>query len=334
MAAGEGTRMKSRLPKVLHKICGRAMIEHVIEAAKGVSTEDPVIVIGHGRDKIRDYLGQSVRYAVQEEQKGTGHAVMMARDYLENQEGYVVILAGDMPLITKETLSGLVQYTIANDLAGTALTAVVDDPTGYGRILRNDEGNVIGIVEHKDATEEQKKIREINASIYCFDIPALLRGLQDLKNENAQGEYYLTDIIGIFVQNGLRVGAYVVPDATETQGVNNRAQLAEAEADIRQRICRRHMINGVTIVDPFHTYIEDGVTIERDVVIYPGNVLEGKTHIAEGTILYPNNRIQDSIIGENVQIENSVILASEVGENTTVGPFAYLRPGTKISRNA
>lgn len=333
MAAGEGTRMKSELPKVLHKICGKTMVEYVIRAMEEVCTQSPILVIGHGAADVQEYFKDRVRYAFQGQPLGTGHAVMIAKDALVGKEGYVLITAGDMPLVTGDTVKRLIQFTKDNEYAAVALTANMQDPTGYGRIIRNHEGTIQRIVEHKDASDEEKMIREINASLYCFSIVSLLSTLERINNTNTQGEYYLTDALGILVSDGCKVGALQIEDATEIMGINNRVQLAEATWLMRKRINERHMMNGVTILDPASTYIDQDVIIERDTMIYPGNVLENATCIGQNCILYPNNRVVDSRIEQGVSLQSSVIISSDIGEYTTVGPYAYIRPGSKIDRN-
>lgn len=333
MAAGDGTRMKSSLPKVMHKICGRPIIEYVMDSAMGVSTSEPIVILGNGAAEIEKHLGSDIKYAYQYERLGTGHAVMMARKYLENQSGYVLILAGDIPLITDETLKNLIDYCQNGDYDAVVLSALFENADGYGRILRDEDGDFERIVEHKDATEEERLVKEINSSIYCLNIPALLQGLDQLDNNNAQEEYYLTDVLGILKKDGRRIGVYTVEDSTEIMGINDRVQLAEGQKIMKKRINYGHLKNGVTLVDPENTYIAPCVKIDRDVIIYPGNVLEGDTTIGEGSILYPNSRIVNSTIGNESQVQSSVILDSKIGNRTTVGPFAYIRPGSRIADN-
>lgn len=332
LAAGEGTRMKSKRPKVLHQICGYPIIEYVVRAASEVSDDLPVVVVGHGAEEVKQYLGERVRYAHQHQLLGTGHAVMMAKSVLKDAEGYVVILAGDAPLIRGCTLERMVQHAVQGGYGAVVLSAVVDDPTGYGRIIRDDDGDLERIVEHKDATEEQRRIREINSSIYCFDVQLLFSSLEKIDNRNSQGEYYLPDAIEIMKRQGAKVGVLVVEDADEALGINTRIQLAEVDRKMRLRINKAHMDKGVTIVDPEHTYIGPDVVIGCDTVVYPGNVLEGSTVIGEDCILYPNNRIVNSTIGNGVQLQASVILDSRIEDGTTVGPYAYLRPGSIIGK--
>lgn len=332
LAAGQGTRIKSDLPKVLHKVCGKEMVNHVI-AMRKANIEDINVIIGKGADLVKEKTSsRNVSYALQEEQLGTGHAVKCAIDFLRGKKGVVGVFCGDAPLIKAETVDNLFKTHIENKNSATLLSSIVEDPTGYGRVVReNDE--VLKIVEHKDCTEEELKINEMNAAIYCFDIEKLLNSLDKLSNNNNQGEYYLTDVIGILKEEGNKVGAVTI-DYEETIGVNSRIQLAEAEGILRNRINSRHMINGVTLIDPSTTYIGDDVEIGRDTIIYPGNVLEGNTKIGEGVILYPNSRISNSIILNNVEIQSSVIIDSQIGERTTVGPFAYIRPESVIGSGA
>lgn len=330
MAAGDGTRMNSFLPKVMHKICGYPIIEYVVSSATGVSNCEPVVILGNGAEEVEEYLGPDMKYAYQHERLGTGHAVMMAKNYLENRTGYALVLAGDIPLIKSETLQGLVDYCQKGDYDAVALSAIFENADGYGRIVRNTSGDFERIVEHRDATDEERLIKEINASIYCFSIPSLLKGLSKLDNNNAQGEYYLTDVLGILKRQKKRIGVYSLYDSSQIMGINTRVQLAQVQKIMNRRINHGHLENGVTIIDPDNTYIGPYVKIERDVVIYPGNVLEGRTSIGEGSILYPNSRILDSNIGAKTQIQNSVILESQIGDQTTVGPFAYIRPGSVI----
>ncbi|NLO81676.1 MAG: bifunctional UDP-N-acetylglucosamine diphosphorylase/glucosamine-1-phosphate N-acetyltransferase GlmU [Clostridiales bacterium] len=330
LAAGEGTRMKSAKAKVMHKVCGYPIIEHVVRTAEEISESLPVVVVGHRAEQIEQYLGQRVRYAYQAQRLGTGHAVMVARPVLEKTDGYVVVVAGDIPLIRSCTLQKMVRFAYEGRYDAVALSAILEDPTGYGRIIRDDAGDLERIVEHKDATDEQRQVKEINVSAYCFNIRALLASLDGLDNHNTQGEYYLTDVIHIMKERGNRVGAFVTWDADEVLGINTRVQLAEVEQKMRQRINRRHMENGVTLIDPNNTYIEPDVVIGCDTIIYPGNVLEGRTVIGEECILYPNSRIVNSLIGNRTQIQASVILDSKIGDETTVGPYAYIRPGSDI----
>ena len=333
LAAGQGTRIKSNLPKVLHKVCGKEMVNHVIDTMRKAEIDDINVIIGKGAELVKEKTAsRNISYSLQEEQLGTGHAVKCAVDFLKGKKGVVGVFAGDAPLIKPETIQKLFETHYKNNNEATLLSSIVQDPTGYGRVVRDGE-EVLKIVEHKDCTEEELKINEMNAAIYCFDIESLLNSLEKLSNDNKQGEYYLTDVIGILKNEGKRVGALSI-DYEETIGVNSRVQLSEAENILRKRTNNRHMENGVTLIDPNSTYIGDDVEIGRDTVIYPGNVIEGNTKIGENVVLYPNSRISNSTISNNVEIQSSVIIDSKIGEGTTVGPFAYIRPESVIGNNA
>lgn len=334
LAAGEGKRMKSSLPKVIHKICGTEMVNVVIDVMRSSGIGEVNVVVGKGADKVKEATSsRNVVYSFQDKQLGTGHAVMCAEEFLEGKKGTVAIFTGDAPLITEGTVKKLVSFHEDGNYKATILTSIVDDATGYGRIVREKNNDVSKIVEHKDCNEEEIKINEINSAMYCFDIQALLESIKKLNNNNAQGEYYLTDVIGILKSQGEKIGALPVP-FEETMGVNSRIQLADAEKVMRRRINRKHMENGVTLIDPDNTYIGKDVQIGNDTIIYPGNVLQGETIIKEECTLYPNSRIQNSTIEKGVTIQSSVILDSKIGENTTVGPFAYIRPLTVIGKSA
>ena len=333
LAAGQGKRIKSNLPKVLHKVCGKEMVNHVIDNMRLSEIDDVNVIVGKGADLVKAGTeSRKVSYSLQEEQLGTGHAVKCAKEFLQDKDGVVAIFAGDAPLTKVETINKLINEHIEKKNSATLLSAIVEDPTGYGRIIR-DGDEVIKIVEHKDCSEEGLKVNEMNAAMYCFDIKELLSSLDELSNDNNQGEYYLTDVIGILKNKGKRVGA-VVTDYEDTIGVNSRAQLAEAEEILRNRINRKHLDNGVTLIDPKTTYIGVDVKIGQDTIIYPNNILEGNTEIESGCTLLQNNRIKDSYIESGVEIQSSVILESRVGENTTVGPFAYIRPESSIGKGA
>ena len=333
MAAGLGKRMRSALPKVLHPLCGAPMIDWAVRTAMDAGSGVPYVVVGRGADQVRAHLTDRALFLEQTEQLGTGHAVMTAREVLRDYPGHVYVLTGDTPLLRPETLTALHRKAVDTGADAVALTALFDDPTGYGRILREDSGAFQSIVEDKDASDDQKKIREINASIYCFSAPRLLEALDDLTNDNAQGEYYLTDTLAIIKGAGGLIETLCLRDSEEIMGVNDRVQLAAAIAVMRRRINESHMREGVTIIDPANTYIGAGVTIGQDTVIYPGNVIEGAADIGANCVLYPGNRIVDSAIGDRVSIQSSVILESRVGEGTAIGPAAHLRPGSLIGRN-
>ncbi|WP_105177531.1 MULTISPECIES: bifunctional UDP-N-acetylglucosamine diphosphorylase/glucosamine-1-phosphate N-acetyltransferase GlmU [Clostridium] len=333
LAAGQGKRIKSDLPKVLHKVCGKEMVNHVIDTIRKAGIQDANIIIGKGAELVKERTEEKkVTYSLQSEQLGTGHAVQCASEFLKGKKGTVAVFAGDTPLIKESTIKNLFNTHIEAKNAATILTAIVDDPTGYGRIIRS--GNeVLKIVEHKDCNEEELKVNEMNSAIYCFDVKLLYESLSKLSNNNEQGEYYLTDVIEILKSAGHNIGA-VVTDFEETIGVNSRAQLAQAEEILKDRINLKHMENGVTLIDPKTTYIGIDVEIGKDTIIYPNNIFEGNTIIGERCTIYQNSRIKDSIIKDEVDIQSSVILDSSIGNNTTVGPFAYIRPESKIGEKA
>lgn len=334
LAGGKGKRMKSDLPKVLHKVCGKEMLNHVIDVMRNADFKDVNVIVGKGADQVKNATkDRNVTYSFQSEQLGTGHAVMCAKEFLKGKDGVVAIFAGDAPLISEDTVKKFIKFHEQGGYKATLLTSILEHPTGYGRIIRNSKDDVEKIVEHKDCNDEELKVKEVNAAMYCFDIKILLSGLDKIKNVNAQKEYYLTDMIAILKDAGEKIGAMSI-DFEETLGVNSRVQLSEVESIMRKRINKRHMENGVTIIDPNCTYIGEDVQIEKDTIIYPGNVIEGRSIIKEACILYPNSRIVDSIISENVTIQSSVILESKIGSNTTIGPFAYIRPETSIGSHA
>ncbi len=324
MAAGEGKRMKSQLPKVLHSICGVSMIQRVLSVCP---EGQPCVIVGHGRDEVIKQLGDRARYFVQEQQLGTGHAVMMAKPAMQGHTGYTLILAGDMPLLTAQTVQLLIEAAKGN--AASLLTAVVEDPTGYGRIVRNDDGAICGIVEHKDATAAQRLIREINASVYCFETEKLLGCLDKLGCDNVQHEYYLTDCIGMLVDMGEPLTAVNAP-VDECLGVNDRVQLAYAQSVWQKRINTKHMLNGVTMRDPSQAYIEDGVVIGCDTTIEAGAVLGGKTVIGCGCQIMGCTRMTNAVIGDNCMILSSTLADCVVGNDVHIGPFSNLRPETVI----
>lgn len=332
LAAGQGKRIKSDLPKVLHKVCGKEMVNHVIDTLRKGKVEDINVIVGKGADLVKENTkSRNVTYSLQEEQLGTGHAVKCAIDFLKNKKGTVAVFNGDAPLIEEETIEKLFKVHKENGNSATILTSVLDDVSGYGRIIRC-EDEVLKIVEHKDCNEEELKVKEINSGMYCFEIESLVECLGNLSNNNSQGEYYLTDVIGMLKEKKEKVGALVI-DFEETLGVNSRVQLAEVEAILRKRINNKHLENGITIIDPSTTYIGIDVEIGQDTIIYPGNVIEGNTVIGKNCVLYPNSRINNSIIDEGVDIQSSVILESKIGKNTTVGPFAYIRPESIIGND-
>ncbi len=339
LAAGSGTRMKSKLMKVLHPVCGRSMIGHVLTAALHVEPAHLVAVVGNSRDQVGPHILEQVPralLAVQETQDGTGHAVRIALDELRNAagttDGVVLVMAGDTPLMQGETLSDLVQAHCATDRAITVLTAEVPDPFGYGRILRNEDGSVTAIVEEKDATSEQAGVREINSGIFAFDGAFLADALSRISNDNAKGEYYLTDVVAIAHQDRRAVGAHRIDDVMQTEGANDRAQLAGLAAEMNRRILDRWMRDGVTVVDPATTWIDADVVLERDVTILPGVQLLGATVVAEDAVVGPDCTLKDVEVGAGAKVVRTHGELAVVGPEATVGPFSYLRPGTELGR--
>lgn len=326
MAAGKGTRMKSEKSKLVHKIYDKELVKRVVELSKAVGSDETIVVVGHLREQVEAVLGDTVTYAYQEELLGTGHALMQAGPLMEGKKGKAIILYGDVPIIRKETLLKLVEKSIKDKEYATLLTAVVDNPTGYGRIIRDVGGNIKEIVEEKDADPLQKEIKEINSGIYCFDIPELLKALELIRPNNAQGEYYLTDVIKIMNEKGLKTGAVIVEDNTEILGVNDRIQLELLTRVLRMRINTEHMKNGVTIEDSNSTYIYDNVTIGTDTVIHPNSTIKEGVIIGKNCEIGPNAYIREGcVIGDNVKVGNFVELKkTKVGNRTKVPHFIYL----------
>ena len=303
LAAGKGTRMKSKLPKVLHKVGGHPMLEHVMDAAEAAGCRDNVVVIGHGAELVRELVGDRARIALQAEQLGTGHAVLQAADTLKDFSGTVMILCGDTPLLEADELEKFYAEHVKSGAAATVMSALMDDPFGYGRILRDANGDVAGIVEQKDASEEQKQIKEINTGNYCVEAPLLFEVLRTLGNDNAQGEYYLTDVLAKLRAMGKKVGGVITADSEMIMGVNSRRQLAEAESVMRRRIAERHMDDGVTIMDPASTFIEKSVKIAPDTVIYPNTWRQGATVIGEDCEIGPNVRLENVKVADGCRVE-------------------------------
>ncbi|MEH0444466.1 MULTISPECIES: bifunctional UDP-N-acetylglucosamine diphosphorylase/glucosamine-1-phosphate N-acetyltransferase GlmU [unclassified Streptomyces] len=335
LAAGEGTRMKSAIPKVLHELCGRSLVGHVLAAARELDPENLVVVVGHAREKVTAHLAEvdaAVRTAVQEEQNGTGHAVRMGLEQLGGGvDGTVVVVCGDTPLLTGATLAELAATHHADGNAVTVLTAEVPDATGYGRIVRDEaSGAVTAIVEHKDADDAVLAIREINSGVFAFDGQLLADALKKVRTDNSQGEEYLTDVLGILREAGHRVGASVAADHREIAGINNRVQLSEARRILNDRLLTAAMLSGVTVIDPATTWVDVTVTFERDAVVHPGTQLHGSTHVGEGAEVGPNSRLKDTVVGAGARVDNTVSNDSEIGAGASVGPFAYLRPGTRL----
>lgn len=331
LAAGKGKRMKSKLYKVLHPVCGKPMVGHVVNTVRLTNSERTVVIVGHGAEDVQAYLGDQAEYALQAEQLGTGHAVQQAEGLLGKEEGTTILICGDTPLVRAETIEAMIALHEGEGAAATILTAIPEDPTGLGRIIRGEDGGVLRIVEQKDCTPEEAAVNEINTGTYCFDNRKLFDALSRVTNNNAQGEYYITDVIGILRGDGDKIAAYATRDLDESIGVNDRVVLSQAEAAMRERIVREHMLGGVTVIDPSSTYIGADVTIGSDTVLYPGTVITGQTTIGEDCKIGPNSEIENSVIGNGTAVSQSVVRDSTVGDHVSVGPFAHLRPGASLA---
>jgi bifunctional UDP-N-acetylglucosamine pyrophosphorylase / glucosamine-1-phosphate N-acetyltransferase len=329
LAAGQGLRMKSDLPKMLHPICGRPMLMHALDAVQNVSTETPVVVIGHGAELVQQVVGSAARFVVQEERLGTGHAVMQAESVVKGESELVLVTYGDMPLLRGETLQKLIDTQEANRGPVSMLTVIADDPRGFGRIIRKEDRTVGAIVEEYVATPEQRAIKELNVGAYCFRSDWLWDALHHIK-VSPKGEYYLTDTVELAVKVGLPVQAIVMDDIHETIGINNRVHLADAEVALRGRINTQHMLSGVTIMDPASTYIEASVTIGRDTIIMPNTYLQGNASIGERCVIGPNSMVRDSQIGNNCRVFMSVLEGALIEDDVNIGPFARLRKGAHL----
>ena len=330
LAAGQGTRMKSSLPKVLHPLCGKPMLWHVLEALKQAADGIPVVVVGHGAEDVTKYLGDSAQTVLQEPQLGTGHAAMQAEPLLKGKTDYIIVTYADMPLLRGETFQRLVEKQRLNPGPLSLLTVIAEDPRGFGRIVRKPDGTVQAIVEEYVATPEQQKIKELNVGAYCFKADWFWGALHRIEKNPKKGEYYLTDIVEIAVKDNLPVQAVVHDDFSETIGINTRVHLSEAEAAMRQRINHEHMLNGVSMMDPASTYIEVGVKIGKDTTILPNTYLHGKTEIGEGNVIGPNAIIRDTKIGNGCKILASVLEGAVLEDDVDMGPFARLRKGAHL----
>lgn len=330
LAAGQGTRMKSKLYKVLHPVCGKPMVEHVVDQISTLDVDKVVTIVGHGAEKVQEHLAGKSEFVKQEEQLGTAHAVLQAKPELAGKDGVTLVVCGDTPLIEASTMEALLKYHHEKRAKATILTTVIEDPTGYGRIIRDDLGIVEKIVEHKDATEKEQRISEINTGTYCFDNKALFEALENVSNDNVQGEYYLPDVIKILKDLDEVVAAYRMESFEESLGVNDRIALAEASKLMQRRINDNHMRNGVTLVNPENTYIDIDVKIGQDTIIEPGVMLRGNTVIGDDCVISSGSEIANSVIGERVHVRNSSIFESKVGDEVQIGPYAHLRPESDI----
>ena len=330
LAAGQGTRMKSDLPKVLHTLCGKPMLWHVLEALKSVTTEKPVVIVGHGAQEVKEYVGDSAECVLQEPQLGTGHAALQAEDLLKGRTDYVIVTYADMPLLRGETFRQLLETQRLNPGPFSLLTVIADDPRGFGRIVRKADGTVEAIVEEYVATPEQREIKELNVGAYCFRAEWLWDALHRIGKNPKKGEYYLTDVVELAVKQDLPVQAVVHDDFIETIGINTRVHLSEAEAALRTRINREHMLNGVSMMDPTSTYIEMDVKIGKDTTLLPNTYLNGKTIIGDGNVIGPNTIIRDSKIGNHCKVLASVLEGAVLEDDVDIGPFARLRKGAHL----
>ena len=330
LAAGKGTRMRSKLPKVLHKVGGKAMLQHVLDAADAAGAAEKIVIVGHGAELVESMVGEQGKIVLQAEQLGTGHAVMQTKEVLAGFTGTAMILCGDTPLLDGEELKKFYEAHVQSGAAATVLTAFMDNPFGYGRIVRDADGNVQGIVEEKDADAQQKLIKEINTGIYCLECPLMFDVLATLTCDNAQGEYYLTDVLTKLNEAGKKVGGVVTEDSDMVMGINSRRQLAEAESVMRVRILNKLMDEGVTIMDPASTFIESSVKIGRDTVIYPFTWLEGNTEIGEDCEIGPNVRLTNVEVGNGTHLQFVYGHDCKVCDEVTAGPYVHLRPDTVI----
>ncbi|MGX7030256.1 bifunctional UDP-N-acetylglucosamine diphosphorylase/glucosamine-1-phosphate N-acetyltransferase GlmU [Vagococcus zengguangii] len=333
LAAGQGSRMKSKKYKVLHEIAGKSMVDHVLTQVETLAPEEVVTIVGFGAEMVKETLGERTKYALQSEQLGTGHAVIQAKDILADKEGTTLVICGDTPLLRAETLQELFETHEQSGAKATVLTAHADNPFAYGRIIRDENGAVLKIVEEKDATDEERKVQEINTGTFCFDNKALFESLAKVGNDNEQNEYYLPDVIGILQAQGEMVAAYQMSEFAESIGVNDRKALAVATAAMRRRINEKHMVNGVTFVNPEATYIDVDVVIGNDTLVEAGVNIKGKTVIGSECVIGANSEIVDSVIQDNVVIQSSSIKNAEIASGADVGPYAHIRPNSKVGEN-
>ena len=333
LAAGKGTRMQSKLYKVLHKVCDRTMVELVLDSLSDLEMQEVITVVGHGAERVKEVLGDRTKFVLQEEQLGTAHAVKVAKDELKDKEGTTIVMYGDTPLIRSETINNMLDHHEKMNAKATVLTAIADDPFAYGRIIRDVNGKLVKIVEEKDATEQERKIKEINSGIYCFDNKLLFEMLEKVKNDNNQGEYYLPDVLGLIREQKEIIETYLCDDFDETFGVNDRVALAYAENVMRNRINTKHMLAGVTLVDPTNTYIAPNAVIGRDTTIYPNVTIKSNTIIGEDCKIKPNSYLENVQIGNGVKVISSTISDSKIGDYTSVGPYSHIRNNCELGKN-
>lgn len=329
LAAGKGTRMKSNIPKIIHKVNGMPMISKIINVLNNLNPEENILILGYKKEDVLKVIGEDSSYVLQNEQLGTGHAVMQAKEKLKDYDGDVMVLCGDTPLLKSETLKALFDFHKSTNATTTILTSIYENPFGYGRIVK-ENGFVRAIVEEKEATQKIKKIKEVNAGVYCFNAKELFKALDKIDNNNEKGEYYLTDVIGIQVKENKKVQSFILEDSQEILGVNSKVELAIANQVLRERKNISLMEEGVIFLDPKSSYIEENVTVGKDTIIYPNVILEGNTQIGENCKIIGNTRIVDSILKDNIVIESSVIEESIIENGVTMGPFAHLRPKSHL----
>ena len=333
LAAGKGTRMQSKLYKVLHKVCDRTMVELVLDSLSDLEMQEVITVVGHGAERVKEVLGDRTKFVLQAEQLGTAHAVKVAKDELKDKEGTTIVMYGDTPLIRSETINNMLDHHEKMNAKATVLTAIADNPFAYGRIIRDVNGNLVKIVEEKDATEQERKIKEINSGIYCFDNKLLFEMLEKVKNDNNQGEYYLPDVLGLIREQKEIIETYLCDDFDETFGVNDRVALAYAENVMRNRINTKYMLAGVTLVDPTNTYIAPNAVIGRDTTIYPNVTIKSNTVIGEDCQIKPNSYLENVQIGNGVKVLSSTISDSKIGDYTSVGPYSHIRNNCELGKH-
>lgn len=333
LAAGQGTRMKSRLYKVLHTVCGKSMVEHVVDQVAALDFDQTAVIVGHGAEQVKETVSGNVEFVLQEDQLGTGHAVKCSEHLFSSKVGTTVVLCGDTPLITSSTIKKLMEAHEKEQAMATVLTAIAEDSTGYGRIIRNDEGQVEKIVEQKDASAEEATVKEINTGIFCFDNQMLFKTLSEVKNENAQGEYYLPDVIEILKSKGEKIAAYQAVSLNETLGVNDRVALSKAEELMKLRINEYWMRAGVTFIDPKTTYVSAEASIGQDTILYPNTTIKGASIIGEDCVIESGSEIHTSKLGNGVHVRNSHIIESTVEEGSAIGPFAHIRPNSEVGKD-
>ena len=325
--------MQSKLYKVLHKVCDRTMVELVLDSLNDLEMQEVITVVGHGAERVKEVLGNRTKFVLQAEQLGTAHAVKVAKDELKDKEGTTIVMYGDTPLIRPETINSMLDHHENTNAKATVLTAIADNPFAYGRIIRDVNGKLVKIVEEKDATEQEKKIKEINSGIYCFDNKLLFEMLEKVKNDNNQGEYYLPDVLGLIREQKEIIETYLCDDFDETFGVNDRVALAYAENVMRNRINTKHMLAGVTLVDPTNTYIAPNAVIGRDTTIYPNVTIKSNTVIGEDCQIKPNSYLENAQIGNGVKVLSSTISDSKIGDYTSVGPYSHIRNNCDLGQH-